>query len=95
MKLKMCTKKQYTEYIKSQPFVCCKYLNKFKRKSIAKRVVIYLYQVCVVVAGSPFEESKDVVTARMFSGRYKTDKLMSNRNRSNPTGLSRLTGHDG
>ena len=46
-------------------------------------------------AGSPFEVSKAVVTARMLSGRYRTDKLMSNWNSSNQAGLCRLPGCDG
>ena len=46
-------------------------------------------------AGSPFEVSKAVVTARMLSGRYRTDILMSNWSTSNPDGLCRLPGCEG
>ena len=46
-------------------------------------------------AGSPFEVSKAVITARMLSGRYRTDKLMSNWSNSNPAGLCRLPGCEG
>ena len=46
-------------------------------------------------AGSPFEVSKAVVSARMLSGRYRTDKLMSNWNNSNQAGLCRLPGCEG
>jgi hypothetical protein len=45
-------------------------------------------------AGSPFEISKAVITARMLSGRYRTDLLMSNWSTSNPDGLCRLPGCD-
>ena len=43
-------------------------------------------------AGSPFEVGKAVVSARMLSGRYRTDKLMSHWNKSNPSGICRLPG---
>ena len=43
-------------------------------------------------AGSPFEVGKAVVSARMLSGGYRTDKLMSHWNKSNPSGLCRLPG---
>ena len=46
-------------------------------------------------AGSPFEVSKAVITTRMLSGRYRTDKLMSNWSNSNPAGLCRLPGCEG
>ena len=46
-------------------------------------------------AGSPFEVSKAVISARMLSGRYRTDKLMANWNLSNPDGLCRLPGCSG
>ena len=46
-------------------------------------------------AASPFEVSKTVVTARMLSGRYRTDTLMSNWSFSNPTGVCRLPGCHG
>ena len=43
-------------------------------------------------AGSPFEVRKAVVTARMLSGRYRTDSLMRHWSSSNPSGLCRLPG---
>ena len=43
-------------------------------------------------AGSPFEVRKAVVTARMLSGRYKTDRLCRHWTTSNPNGLCRLPG---
>ena len=46
-------------------------------------------------AASPFEVSKAVVTARMLSGRYRTDTLRSNWSCSNPTGVCRLPGCHG
>ena len=46
-------------------------------------------------AGSPFEVRKAVVSARMLSGRYRTDKLMSNWSTSNPSGECRLPGCHG
>ena len=46
-------------------------------------------------AGSPFEVSKAVVSASMLSGRYRTDKLMSNWSSSNPAGMCRLPGCEG
>ena len=46
-------------------------------------------------AGSPFEVSKAVVSARMLSGRYRTDLLTRHWSRSNPEGLCRLPGCDG
>ena len=41
-------------------------------------------------AGSPFEVRKAVITARMLSGRYRTDRLMRHWSTSNPDGLCRL-----
>ena len=46
-------------------------------------------------AGSPFEVSKAVVSARMLSGRYRTDLLTRHWSRSNPEGLCQLPGCDG
>ena len=46
-------------------------------------------------AGSPFEVRKAVVSARMLSGRYRTDILISHWNNSNPLGLCRLPGCEG
>ena len=43
-------------------------------------------------AGSPFEVGKAVVSARMLSVGYRTDKLMSHWNKSNPSGICRLPG---
>ena len=43
-------------------------------------------------AKSPFEVNKAVVTARMLSGRYRTDRLMRHWSRSNPEGRCRLPG---
>ena len=43
-------------------------------------------------AKSPFEVRKAVITARMLSGRYRTDRLMRHWSRSNPEGLCRLPG---
>ena len=46
-------------------------------------------------AGSPFEVSKAVISARMLSGRYRTDRLARHWSSSNPEGLCRLPGCDG
>ena len=46
-------------------------------------------------AGSPFEVSKAVVSARMLSGRYRTDYLSRHWSRTNPEGLCRLPGCEG
>ena len=46
-------------------------------------------------AGSPFEVSKAVVSARMLSGRYRTDLLAKHWSKSNPEGWCRLPGCDG
>ena len=46
-------------------------------------------------AGSPFEVSKAVVSARMLSGRYRTDRLARHWTPSNPNGLCRLPGCEG
>ena len=46
-------------------------------------------------AGSPFEVSKAVVTARMLSGRYRTDRLARHWSRSNPEGICQLPGCHG
>ena len=46
-------------------------------------------------AGSPFEVSKAVISARMLSGRYRTDQLMRHWSSSNPDGLCRLPGCEG
>ena len=43
-------------------------------------------------AGSPFEVSKAVVSARMLSGRYRTDRLARHWSNSNPKGFCRLPG---
>ena len=43
-------------------------------------------------AGSPFEVRKAVITARMISGRYRTDLLSKHWVRDNPDGLCRLPG---
>ena len=43
-------------------------------------------------AGSPFEVSKAVISARMLSGRYRTDRLARHWSSSNPEGLCRLPG---
>ena len=43
-------------------------------------------------AGSPYEVSKAVITARMLSGRYRTDRLSRHWNHDNPEGLCRLPG---
>ena len=43
-------------------------------------------------ARSPFEVRKAVVTARMLSGRYRTDRLSRHWTPSNPSGLCRLPG---
>ena len=46
-------------------------------------------------AGSPFEVSKAVISARMLSGRYRTDRLARHWSRSNPEGICLLPGcHD-
>ena len=49
-----------------------------------------LYRNHTHTANSPLEVSKAVVTARMLSGRYRTDKLMSRWSTSNPRGYCRL-----
>ena len=46
-------------------------------------------------AGSPFEVSKAVISARMLSGRYRTDQLTRHWSRTNPEGTCRLPGCDG
>ena len=46
-------------------------------------------------AKSPFEVRKAVITARMLSGRYRTDRLMRHWSRSNPEGFCRLPGCHG
>ena len=46
-------------------------------------------------AGSPFEVRKAVISARMLSGRYRTDRLMRHWSTSNPDGLCRLPGCEG
>ena len=46
-------------------------------------------------ANSPFEVCKAVISARMLSGRYRTDKLMSKWSTNNPSGLCRLPGCEG
>ena len=46
-------------------------------------------------ASSPFEVSKAVVSARMLSGRYRTDKLMSKWSTTNPSGFCQLPGCHG
>ena len=45
-----------------------------------------------VHANSPYEVSKAVVTARMLSGRYRTDRLTRHWTQTNPEGLCRLPG---
>ena len=51
--------------------------------------VEYFKQAFMFLFGSPFE---DRIAARMLTGRYRTYKLMSNWNSSNPAGLSRMPG---
>ena len=46
-------------------------------------------------AGSPFEVTKATVSAKMLSGRYRTDRLMRHWSKSNPDGLCRLPGCSG
>ena len=46
-------------------------------------------------AGSPFEVKKAVISARMLSGRYRTDRLTRFWSKSNPRGLCRLPGCTG
>ena len=43
-------------------------------------------------ANSPFEVCKAVISARMLSDRYRTDKLMSKWSTDNPSGVCRLPG---
>ena len=46
-------------------------------------------------AGSPFEVRKATISAKMLSGRYRTDRLMRHWSKSNPHGLCRLPGCSG
>ena len=46
-------------------------------------------------ANSPFEVRKAVVTARMLSGRYRTDRLARHWSKTNPSGLCLLPDCDG
>ena len=46
-------------------------------------------------AGSPFEVRKAVISARMLSGRYRTDLLSKHWVKENPDGLCRLPGCSG
>ena len=46
-------------------------------------------------ARSPFEVRKAVVTARMLTGRYRTDQLARHWSKTNPQGLCELPGCDG